>query len=420
MSHSETIAVVIRSFPSQTERFILRELFALLTAGYKLRIYAMDVNEADDGDYVARRIYPFVVELPKVNSPSVASSVIRSQLNFNIGLKRLLAHFIFCAPLGGVGSTPLWRRLRWLRWHLAHCPVGFWLAEELQHHNVTRIHAHFGHITASIALTAALTSGISFSMSAHAYDIYVEPIAMREKLLNASVVVTCTRANLEHLRNTYSEATGKTHLVYHGLLRDEVERFFNTAFGCLPFREGATLLFVGRLIPKKGVDVLLRALKRLRGKVRCIIVGDGPLKSNLQSLATQLGVSDCITFIGGVRHEEVAKYYARASALVVPSVIAKDGDRDGLPNVILESAASLLPIIASDISGIPEFVEDGETGLLFKAGDCDSLACAIERLLSSESLRKRVTEGAYNKLLTSFIADENAKRLGKLITGVIP
>jgi len=303
---------------------------------------------------------------------------------------------------------------------LVHCPVGFWLAKELQHHKVARIHAHFGHITASIALTAALISGISFSLSVHAYDIYVEPIAMSEKLLNASTVITCTRANLDYLCKAYRETANKIHLVYHGLLRDEVKRFSNTALECSSLRDSATLLFVGRLVPKKGVDVLLKALKKLCGKVRCLIVGDGPLKSNLQLLAAQLGVGDCVTFVGGVRHEEIAKYYASASALVVPSVIAKDGDRDGLPNVILEAAASLLPIIASDIGGIPEFVEDGETGLLFKAGDCDALASAIERLLSNESLAKRITKGAYDKLLSNFIAEENAKKLGKLITGVTP
>lgn len=411
----EPIAFVIREFPTQTERFVLRELFALLELGFNLRIYAMEMGEVNRSDELAQRVAPFVVELPHPHSLASLGSLPRLSKG-KLQVAFWLSSFALISPIAEERHISLWRRLRWLRWHLIHLVRALWLASDLERRGIMRCHAHFGHVTASIALAAAMLAGKRFSFTAHAYDIYVEPIAMRQKIANAHKVITCTRANLEHIKMAYPEADSKVCLVYHGLLRSEIARFAR-ARKSTDVRQRNLLLFIGRLVPKKGVDVLLRALARLHGKAKCIVVGDGPMRQKLERLTMQLGVSDCVTFIGSVKHSDVAEHYASAYALIVPSVIASDGDRDGLPNVILEAAASSLPIIASDISGIPEFVEDGESGLLFPAGDDEALAMAIEKLLSDEELAGKLAEGAHRKLLANFVAEENAMELGKLLMG---
>ncbi|MCS7254450.1 MAG: glycosyltransferase [Armatimonadota bacterium] len=407
----EPIAFVIREFPMHTERFVLRELFALLELGFKLRIYTME-RKGVHHDELARRVAPYVVELPSKHSlASLRSLGLPTKGNLQVAFR--LLPLALLAPIVDERHIPIWRRLRWLRWHLFHLGRAIWLASDLAKFGITRCHAHFGHVTASIALFATMPAGVRFSFTAHAYDIYVEPILMRRKIANASFAVTCTRANFDYLKGAYSDAVDKLHLVYHGLLRSEIAKFAELA-GEKNVRERGALLFVGRLVPKKGVDVLLRALARLRGKAKCVVVGDGPMRQKLEMLARQLKLCGCVTFVGSVRHADVAKYYARAAALIVPSVIASNGDRDGLPNVILEAAASSLPIIASNISGIPEFVEDGESGLLFPAGDDEALAEAIGKVLSDDKLARKLAEGAYQKLLTDFVAEENALRLGNL------
>ncbi|MFA4029619.1 MAG: hypothetical protein GDYSWBUE_000912 [Candidatus Fervidibacterota bacterium] len=410
----EPIAIVIREFPMHTERFVLRELFAMLELGFKLRIYAMRRGKVHKDDELAQRVAPYVVELPSAHSLASLCSFSRL-LRCDLGVILKLSSFVLVSPIAEESRIPLWRRLRWLRWHLVHLGRAFWLASDLERHGIARCHAHFGHVTASIAMAATMLSGRLFSFTAHAYDIYAEPIAMRKKSANAHTVITCTRANLEHIKSVYPEAANKVRLVYHGLLRTEIAKFGECVRGG-DARQRRLLLFVGRLVPKKGVDVLIRALARLRCKARCTIVGDGPMRQRLERLAVQLGVDDCVTFIGSIEHTDVAKYYASASALVVPSIIASDGDRDGLPNVILEAAASSLPIVASNISGIPEFVEDGRTGLLVPAGDEEVLAEAIDKLLSNDELAKALADGAYRKLLSDFVAEEKALELVRLLS----
>lgn len=409
----DALAVVVRSFPTQTERFVLRELFALLEAGCNLRIYAMDVYAPEVDDAIAVRIAPHVIKLPSPSSSLAVFSFAAAPTKMSAATTGTFASFILAAPL--TGKSQLWRKLRWLRWHLRHSGRALWLAGDLKRCGIRRCHAQFGHMTASIALMAAMSANSQFSFTAHAYDIYVEPIAMRQKVRHASSVITCTQANLEHLRSSYPEGAHKMHLVYHGLLRHEIAGLERCALERNRNEVRHTLLFVGRLVPKKGVDVLLKALALLHRSVKCLIVGDGPMRQKLDMLTAQLNLKDCVTFIGSVKHSEVSRYYASATALVVPSVIANDGDRDGLPNVILEAAAASLPIIASDVSGITEFVEDGKTGLLFHAGDCEGLAEAIKRLLSNDELAIMLSNGARQKLLSSFVAEENAKRLVSLL-----
>ena len=174
---------------------------------------------------------------------------------------------------------------------------------------------------------------------------------------------------------------------------------------------------VGRLVEKKGHEVLLRAvatLRRARGRFRVAIAGDGPLLAPMESLARRLGITPIVTFCGSLSHEEVKELLAVARALVVPSVIASDSDRDGLPNVILEAAAMGCPVIASDLSAIPEFVTHRGTGLLVPPEDPRALADALREVLDDPSTAAARAGHARRRVIAEFDVARNVMPLEAL------
>lgn len=239
--------------------------------------------------------------------------------------------------------------------------------------------AHFGSRPSSIALQAA--GDLPLVISLHARDIYVEAECLEEKLTRAWAVATCTQANVDYLREQFPSCAEKIHLIYHGLPRPWLEASILDR----PRSEGEALriLAVGRLVAKKGFAVLLDACARLHReghRFHLRIVGDGPLSDALQQQCERLGLRETVALVGWAGDDGVREAYHWADLLCCPSVIANDGDRDGLPNVLVEAMATGLPVIGSRLSGIPEAVEDGRSGLLVPAGDADALAQAIIRL----------------------------------------
>lgn len=395
----------------------MRELYALMEHGYPFCVYALEC-ECDDvtHDIVAGALRERVQFFPKLASRELWRRV------FSMGLQQpymcaFERSYIIGRSLAPRHFRPPWsKRLRWLRWHVRHFPNALWLAHRLKELNVNHVHAQFAHITASIAMIAARLSGAAFSFTAHAYDIYAEPILLAEKISRAKALITCTRANLEYLMRELPNAHARMHLVYHGLLRCEIERFASMR-NCATKSDVRTIIFVGRLVAKKGIHILLHALaclKKYHNNVRCMIAGDGPMRSALERLAMQLGIDDCVVFVGAVPHWRMHEFYAMGDVLVVPSVVAPSGDRDGLPNVILEAAAIGVPIIGSDVSGIPEFITDGETGLLVPPNDAHALANAIEHLLSDDELMAKLCDGARQRLCEQFTAEENVLKLTRI------
>ena len=240
-------------------------------------------------------------------------------------------------------------------------------------------------------LMAADVDGATVSFDGHAQDLFVTPRALDRKARLSRLCVACTAAGAERLRALLRpEDRGKVVHVYHGT---DLARF--------PFRPRAVpsspprILAAGRLVPKKGFDVLLRALALLRERreVRCEIVGDGPQRGDLQALAGRLGIDRMVSLPGWASYEDMPALYHGADVLAVPSVRAPDGDVDGLPNVAVEALACGTPVVAGAISGIPEAVRPGETGLLVPPGDAAALADALEQALTDEALRTRVAEG---------------------------
>jgi glycosyltransferase involved in cell wall biosynthesis len=286
--------------------------------------------------------------------------------------------------------------------------VGF--LEELRQRRVEHIHAHWATLPALAAYVTKRVAGIPYSITAHAWDIYAERTMLLEKIENAAFVVTCTAANRRALLEL-GVPTEKVHLCYHGL---DFSAIRAPRFGR---GRDMDLLAVGRLVEQKGFSVLVDACARLKQRgwpLRARIIGEGPLRTELERLIVARGLSDQIQMPGLLTQAEVFCGYHDASVFVAPSVIAADGDRDGIPNVILEAMSQGIPVVSTAVSGIPEVVHPGRTGWLVPPGDPLALADAIEAAHLDAS--GDVARNAYQLVRQKFDVERNTVALAELFS----
>lgn len=290
------------------------------------------------------------------------------------------------------------------------------LASELSG-DVRQLHAHFMHTPASVARYAALMRGLPWTLSAHAKDIWTTPAwEQREKLAECRWAVTCTETGAAHLRDLAPEPERVT-LVYHGL---DGARFPSPARR-MSARDGSEagdpvrLLSVGRAVAKKGFDDLLTALARLPGDLawRLAHIGGGPLLPNLKKQATELGLADRIQWRGAQAQEAVLAAYREADLFVLASQVSADGDRDGLPNVLLEAQSQRLAVVSTVLPGIVELVETEGTGLLVPPGEPAALAAALERLIRDPQERARLGAAGESRVRSRFTLEAGIERLAE-------
>ena len=282
------------------------------------------------------------------------------------------------------------------------------LVDRLGTKRVKGIHGYFAHAPAAVAERAAGRLGVPYSFGAHARDIRKVPAAeLRRRAWGAARVIACNNDAAAELRCM----GGNVALVPHGV---DVRRFTPAP---PPRDEPLRLLAVGRLVEKKGFDVLIHALTRLGGSPRLRIIGDGGLRGRLEHTVASARLADRVELSGTATHRELPSAYADADVVIVPSVEDATGDRDGLPNVVLEAMASGRPVIASAIGAIPSAVQDSESGLLVPPGDAAALAGAIALVASDRALRERM--GAAGRLVVErrFELAECTNRLVRCIEG---
>ncbi len=313
------------------------------------------------------------------------------------------------------GWTGLARVLRGLNGDAANAALSRRWGARFTELGVDAVVAHFGSLPSTVALDAV--GELPFFLSLHARDIYVEAERLPEKLARATAVVTCTGANLDFLNASYPGVETKLHLIYHGLPQSWLER-------PAPERqrtpdEPLRLLAVGRLVEKKGYHVLLDALKILEIPAILRIVGDGPLRAELEEITRNHGLTEQVTFTGWLNEEELLLEYAYADVFCCPSIPAADGDRDGLPNVLVEALSAGLPAVGSDFSAIPEAIIDNETGLLVDYGDPVLLAIALSRL-ADPHLRAALGTCAREYVAECFNAEHWLDRLEEIWGGINP
>jgi glycosyltransferase involved in cell wall biosynthesis len=269
--------------------------------------------------------------------------------------------------------------------------------------DATRLHAHFLHTPASATYYAHLITGVRWSCSAHAKDIWTSPDwDKREKLATLDWLVTCTRDGYEHLRAIAApDDRDKINLVYHGL---DFARFPEPPRRIRDLKAPLRILSVGRAVPKKGYADLLQALALLPNEAdwRFHHIGGGPQLDDLKSLAETLQIAKYIRWQGSAPQEAVLEAYRDADIFVLASCIAADGDRDGLPNVLMEAQSQKLAVVATNLAGIAELVVPGETGLLVPPSAPENLSGALLRLMRDSALRVRLAEAGYERVRREF------------------
>jgi glycosyltransferase involved in cell wall biosynthesis len=399
---ARAVAFILKGYPRLSETFIAQEIQALEELGLDIRIYSLR--------------HPTDVKRHAVHRE------IRAQVSY-------LPEYLYQGPLRVYRA---WREIRrragykaafraWLKdWRRDPTPnrgrrfgQALVLAHELPP-EVTALHAHFLHTPASVARYAALILGLPWTLSAHAKDIWTTPEwEKREKLAEAEWAVTCTAANEGHLRALAPKADLER--VYHGI---DLGRF-PAPSAARPLRDGADytnpvrLLSVGRLVEKKGTDVLIEALGHLPEGLawRLDHVGGGPLSAKIRQLAERCGVAAHIIWHGPLSQEEVLQQYREADLFVLASRIAADGDRDGLPNVLMEAQSQALPVVASNFPAIAELVEDGVTGRLVRPEDPLVLAQALAILIRDPALRIQYGRAGQERVHSRFSQEAGIERL---------
>ncbi len=395
--------VLVRIFPKLSETFILEEILGLERLGMPLQLYSLaPASDAITHPAVTR------VQAPCVQVPALTRDRFGDFAHRHAAL-------LFASPLRYLHSFA--QALRRGRPGMRDFIRAGWLANQLRRDRIGHLHSHFISSPADIAELVACLLAIPYSISAHAKDIYLSaPDDLRRKLGSARFTVTCTCANHQVLAALAPEAC--VHRLYHGIDHAVFHPSRRTTEAGAPL-----LVSVGRLRAKKGLDCLIAACAVLRERdqdFRCEIVGYGEEQDRLQARIHGLGLEGRIRLVGKLAREEVIETYARAAVYVQPARIAADGDRDGIPNVLLEAMAMGLPVVASRVSGIPELVADGINGLLVPADDPAALATAIARMLNEPALAQALGERARVAVTTSFDNDRNLPYLCSLLQSRTP
>jgi len=392
------VAFVLKGYPRLSETFIAQEIRALEQRGLDIRIVSLRHPTDTDTHPVHREIQAPILYLPEYlhHEPVRAARA-----------------FIHARSLPGFAAAfATWRadlRRDFTRNRIRRFGQACVLAHELPP-GIDRLHAHFLHTPASVARYAAIMKGLPWSGSAHAKDIWTTPAwDIREKLESLDWLVTCTQAGADYLQSL-APTPSTVSLVHHGL---DFSRF--TAPDAREKAKNAPLviLSVGRAVPKKGYDDCLRALASLPPQLdwRFRHIGGGPLLGELRDRARGLGLDDRIEWLGAQPQNVVLAEMRRADIFVLPSKQAPDGDRDGLPNVLMEAQSQRVAVISTGLSGIPELIFDGETGLLVTPGDAKALSSALRNLIEDPALRSRLAQAGFERVRSRFSMDDGIDSL---------
>ena len=397
------IAFVLKGYPRLSETFIAREIHALEQTGLDLRIVSLRHPTETDVHPVHRAVRAPVLYLPEY----VRDEPARVARAWRGARRRPGYRGAKSVWLADMRRDPTAGRAR----RFAQALV---LAEELWP-EVVHLHAHFLHTPGSVARYASRLTGLPWTCSAHAKDIWTTPQwEKRDKLADCRWLVTCTETNRRHLLALAPEP-GRVERIYHGL---DFERFAGA--GRAPSRrdgsvpaEPVVILSVGRAVEKKGYDDLLEALAALPAGLhwRFEHVGPGTALAGLRARAERLGLGPRIRWLGALTEDDVIRRYRGADLFVLASRIAADGDRDGLPNVLVEAQSQGLACVATRVSAIPELIEDGVTGLLCRERDPAALAARIERLIVAPDLRESLGAAGRRNVAENFHMRPGIERL---------
>lgn len=422
------VGYILKGFPRLTETFIANEIHLLEQMGLGIRIFSIKPGERDKVQAVVSRIRAPLLQIPRAGSISERSLIgwlKEHSGRFAAAHARLLVRrpVRYAATLGRALAMA-WRyrksllapRKVFIKEFVQAGAIG---AALLDRPAVRHLHGHFCHGATTVTWFASGLTGLPFSFTAHAKDIYQAKLnpgdLLARKMLAARFIATCTVANETHLRGVCPDCR-TVHTIYHGLDLQHFARVVR-ADSDLPVTP-PLVLAVGRLVEKKGFDVLIEACAKLRDAgvaFRCSIIGEpGDAADKLRAAIDRLQLGELVTLHGAVTQDELVRWYARAAVFALPCLVTEDGDRDGIPNVLAEAMATGLAVVSTPISGIPELVEDGRDGMLVPDRDDAALADALRRLLTDRALREQIGARAARKVHERFDARLTTRALYNL------
>ncbi len=409
------LGMILKGYPRISETFISNEILLLEKLGFPIHLFSMRRPRENFTHQSVNQIQAAVDYLPETLLKPLP------RLMYHNCLLAAQRPRIYARALKTAFRRFLRTRKSATLKHLFQ--AGYLVQRLMPDRRVIHLHAHFAHSPASVAMFTSILSGLPFSFTAHAKDIYTsDPRQLREKAALAKFVVTCTEYNRRYLLALCNGDPGAIHRIYHGI----DTRLFSLSPDGIPKAEKPyRILTVARLIAKKGLPTVYRALKVLKDKgiaFKHTLIGDGEDREKILAVIKDLGLSAHTRWLGTQPHEVVRDYYKRAHLFVLGCEVAPNGDRDGIPNVLFESMAMGVPVVATHLSAIPELVENEKTGLLVAPGQPQQLAEAMLKMLTDAALRTRVIPAARQRVLQDFDNKVLVKELASIFikAGVKP
>ena len=430
------IAYVLKGFPRLSEIFIASEIQRMEANGLEIRLLVIKPGDEAVHHSVVDQIRAVPEYLPPV--APVSATTLRRWLRahafaFLPSLRRTCRRRPFGVARAAAAAAAQAFRARPAFWswprkvYAKEFLQAVTLADRLfERPGVRHLHAHFCHGATTVTWLASLMTGVPFSFTAHAKDIYCESLnpagLLARKIRAARLVVTCTAANRAYLAAIAGDTP--VHCIYHGLNAD-FSRLIDEVAPAPPARRGSSLriLAVGRLVAKKGLDVLVDAcaiLARRGVPLQLDIVGEqGEQAADLAARVSRHGLSGAVTIRGPMTQAALLEEYRNASVFCLPCRVAADGDRDGIPNVLMEAMACGLPVVTTPVSGIPELLQDEVNGLFVPPEDAAATADALQRLHVDALCAARLGAAARADVRSRFCGERMATDLAALFGAVL-
>jgi glycosyltransferase involved in cell wall biosynthesis len=415
-----SVAYIVRSYPRLSQTFILDEICMLERMGLHLRIFAVTNPREPIVQFEVREVQAPTVYLDHAargSKPRILTEQLVAAMQSPLRYARAL-YFAATHKDGDRGYVASSRYKCLL--YAAYLARLLKREERRTGVGTDHLHAHFAHDPTLVALLAHILTGISYSFTAHARDLYQVPKpVLIQRAERASAIVTCCRANVDYLNQTLPAGLrDKVKLIYHG--KDLPAVPVRTRSD--PPKEVPVILSVGRLVEKKGFGDLVRACHRLKQqgqRFTCIVYGEGPERAGLVELVDRLGMSEEISLPGALSRREIVAAYQQADVFALTPFVTDNGDRDGIPNVLIEAMACGLPVVTTTVGGIPELVKHDVNGLLTAPHCVTEVAAHLESLLNDDERHSRLSLAARSTVEQYFDACAAGGQLAELFEGLI-
>ena len=400
------ILYITSSLPALTLTFIYREIFGLRQSGFIVETVSMNRPDPGNVSGEAQNLLRSTHYLDQVSFVTKIGRVVLTMFRRPKAFFRCAGIYFTAKPMKTA------RDYVRLAYHLIEA---CYLCVEYRDHGIDHIHAHFVNGPSSIAMFLSILLDRPFSFTMHASLIWLDPVALYNKLDNCKFCASISEYNRDYVVSEYGDRFSiKIEIVRCGI---DMGKLVSVERQETSDKDPFVIVGVGQLTERKGFHVLIKAcgLLKQRGlEFRCLIVGEGTQRAELQSLIERYRLGQMVTLEGAQPQERIPSYLGGADIFALPCVIADDGWRDGIPVALMEAMAQKIPVVCTNILGLPELIESGENGVLVESEDARALADAIESLMHSEDLRHSLGVRGSGKIESDFNVERSVEKLAAL------